>query len=485
MNYFQLVFKQMRQRALSTWLTTLSVMLGVGLAIAIMVLGRESEGLFGQNDYGYDAIIGKKGSKLQLVLNTIYHLDVSPGNIPYSQYTRLQDPHLPKGVPYPPDNFFKYVKIAIPTVVGDTLNGQYRIVGTTTNFLGQDEKGNTLPPDEVMDYRPGQKLQIADGKVFGFDKFEAVVGSDIPRLTGKTIGTTFQATHGISIPGRPPDIHMQVWKVAGVLAPTHTAIDRCVYIPLISFYTIAEHGAGLIAQANIRAGEAAPEVDPDSDADQPHPIDANGMRHFSNYDFNTKDQTIHLNTTKLPPESWALSAILVQSRGGDTEQSLEYYLNNGTDVMAVNPATVMYDFFKTFLQPTRILLLLICSLVTVVAAVGILVSIYNSVSARLREIAILRALGATRKTILTLICLEAGLVALIGSILGLAVGHGVNALGAWYMSTHFGETLGYDSVEYAFEALYLVAVVVLAIFAGLVPALKAYRSPVATNLVAV
>ena len=123
MNYFQLVLKQMRQRALSTWLTTLSVMLGVGLAVAIMVLGRESESLFGQNDYGYDCIIGKKGSKLQLVLNTVYHLDVSPGNIPFSEYTRLLNPHLPAGVPLPADNYYKYVKIAVPTVVGDTLNG--------------------------------------------------------------------------------------------------------------------------------------------------------------------------------------------------------------------------------------------------------------------------------------------------------------------------------------------------------------------------
>src|SRR6202161_942434 len=103
MNFFQLVIKQMRQRALSTWLTLLSVMLGVGLAIAIIVLGRESEALFGQNDYGYDAIIGKKGSKLQLVLNTVYHMDVSPGNIPFDQYTRLLPP--PAGVPAAADNY--------------------------------------------------------------------------------------------------------------------------------------------------------------------------------------------------------------------------------------------------------------------------------------------------------------------------------------------------------------------------------------------
>src|ERR1700722_7076302 len=98
MNYFQLVIKQMRQRSLSTWLTTLSVTLGVALAIAIIVLGRESEALFGQNDFGYDAIIGKKGSKLQLVMNTIYHIDVSPGNIPYSQYLSLLKPEEGKPV---------------------------------------------------------------------------------------------------------------------------------------------------------------------------------------------------------------------------------------------------------------------------------------------------------------------------------------------------------------------------------------------------
>lgn len=479
MNYFQLVLKQMRQRALSTWLTTLSVTLGVALAITIMVMGRESQSMFGQSDYGYDAIIGKKGSKLQLVLNTIYHLDVSPGNIPFSQYTQLLKP--PEGQPVAADNYYKYVQIAVPTVVGDTLNGQYRIVGTLPKLFGLDDNGKPLPPAEVMDYRPGKKLEVAQGQVFAGSKFEAIVGSDIPRLTGKAIGDTFQATHGIPIPGQPPDIHMQVWKIVGVLAPTHTAIDRVVYIPLISFYTIAEHGAGLIAQHQLREGEAPVTFDPDSDSDQPHPPDANKIRHFSNYDFDTKDETIKL---KLPPEIWALSAILVESRGGVTEGDLEYDLNNSTDVMCVNPASVMREFFDTFLKPTRKLLLIICSLVTVVAAVGILVSIYNSVSARLKEIAILRALGATRNTVLTLICLEAGLVALIGTVLGLIIGHIINSIGAWYMLEHYGESLQYDWFEIGLEILYVIAVIVLAVLAGLVPAIKAYKTPVATNLVA-
>src|SRR3954452_14021497 len=87
MNFFQIILKQMRQRSLSTWLTTMSVLLGVALAVSILVLRREGQNLFAQTDFGYDILIGPpKGSPLQLTLNTVYHMDVSPGLIPYSLY---------------------------------------------------------------------------------------------------------------------------------------------------------------------------------------------------------------------------------------------------------------------------------------------------------------------------------------------------------------------------------------------------------------
>src|SRR5205085_1314444 len=115
MNLFQLVTKQMRQRSLSTWLTLLSVLLGVALAVAIMILRREGQSLFAQTDYGYDILIGPpKGSPLQLTLNTVYHIDVSPGVIPYELYedmARKTPP--PKGRP----DYRRYVKLAIPFMV--------------------------------------------------------------------------------------------------------------------------------------------------------------------------------------------------------------------------------------------------------------------------------------------------------------------------------------------------------------------------------
>src|SRR5215212_1904150 len=71
---YGLVLKQMRQRALGTWLTLLSVLLGTALAIAIILLRRGGESLFLQKDYGFDIIVGSgRGSPLQLVLNSVYH----------------------------------------------------------------------------------------------------------------------------------------------------------------------------------------------------------------------------------------------------------------------------------------------------------------------------------------------------------------------------------------------------------------------------
>jgi putative ABC transport system permease protein len=87
MGTFELILKQMRQRALGTWLTLLSVLLGVALAISILLLRDAGAALFGQTAYGYDVLVGiGKGSATQLVMNTVYHIDKSPGNVPYWVY---------------------------------------------------------------------------------------------------------------------------------------------------------------------------------------------------------------------------------------------------------------------------------------------------------------------------------------------------------------------------------------------------------------
>jgi len=476
MNIFQLVFKQMRQRALGTWLTLLSVMLGTSLAIAILILARESRDFFGVKQFGYDSLIGKKGSRVQLVLNTVYHLDVSPGNIPFSIYGELL-----KGGPY-----YDYVKIAVPFVVGDTVNGKFPIMGTPCTLFGiNDETRKPLPEDEVLGYGENydgseKHFELAQGSVFHYNMFEAVIGSDVARLAPLRIGDRFQATHIAGTANSAPVVHPQIWKVVGILKPTHTAADRTVYIPLMSFYTIAAHGAALIAQSSLENG-ATPSLTSQFNASYDHvTIDPDGTEHHTDYIL-YPNKTFHLT---IDPSRLLISGIMAQSRGGVDLQRLQYYLNNGPDVMDVNPAMEMGVLLDNFLRPSQVILLIIASLVSIVAAIGILVSIYNSVSARIREIAILRALGATRRTILTLICLEASLIGLFGGILGLVLAHAACALASYLLNLYVGQGIDWLRVDWT-EGVYLIAVVVVSALAGLVPAMKAYWTPVATNLVTV
>ena len=193
----------------------------------------------------------------------------------------------------------------------------------------------------------------------------------------------------------------------------------------------------------------------------------------------TKDGYIDL---KLPKSEWELSAILVQGRGDNGALQLQDVVNRAAEASAVFPAEVMRQFFETFLAGLTRLLLAILTLVTVVAGIGILVSIYNSVSARSREIAILRALGATRRRVLALICMEAVVIGVAGGVAGLAMGHVLAAVGSVYVSSQFGEGLAWWRIGWG-EVLYLGVVAVIALLAGLVPALKAYSVPVADHLV--
>ena len=596
MGTLRLVLKQMRQRALGTWLTLLSVLLGVALAISVLLMADAGQALFGQTEYGYDVIVGAgRGSTTALVMNTVYHLGSSSGNLPYYVYEELNT-HRRRERGDKGFDFHRHVKLAVPTAVGDSYEGR-RIVGTLPkmfislrplqsqleNVLQQQTKlksdisdarseGKALPadaaqrqlalvgavdaikelviqtdrtvvpltdvragPDEKskfrygdpvyprcdaaaaemrsaaeslkasklsdaaahqdkaynllddvlasvsantgpLEYRPEKTFEFAEGRAFYPWKFEAVIGSEVAAHTNLKLGSTFQATHGMPSPGVTPDIHPELWKVVGVMAPTHTAADRCLYIPLLSFYCIAEHEKGLKNQSQARSGQAI--RDDEDKTPKYHTVSGSAL-------LPDLPDTKDFINVDVPPDQWEVSAIIVRARGGVLGEELIYFIQNGgiSDTQAVNPAQVMQEFFDTFLKPSAVVFLLVSLLVSIVAGVGILVSIYNSVSARTREIAILRALGATKARILTLICAEAVLIGLCGGLLGLLVGHGLGGIASIRLNTMMGQGFNWVTVRLD-EWFYLGIVVLIALLAGMVPALKAYRTPVATNLVA-
>ncbi|HEX8341208.1 MAG TPA: ABC transporter permease, partial [Tepidisphaeraceae bacterium] len=439
MNLFQLVLKQMRQRSLSTALTLLSVLLGVSLAIAILIVQRESRSMFGQSDFGYDIIVGPpKGSPLQLTLNTVYHMDQSPGVIPFALYEDLS-----RRTPPPPGraDYRSSVKLAVPIMVGDSFSGR-RIIGTSPRMFNADDNGAPLAAEGYTPfyYRPDQAYEFAQGRAFAARKFEVVVGSEAaaalnlrlydPKLSeaeNETRGGALRATHGMPAAGEKPDVHKPRWRVVGLLKPTRTANDRVLFVPFVSLYAIEEHEGGIIDQALMRAG-INPNRIPANRVDEalshlgidPNRVPESVRRKFKldraaapdkggsigdlmqdaatrpakkddhdhNHAHDEAADAYHLDpdgniVPDLPPDQWTISAVLVKSREGLGAMGLMYNFRVIDDrATAVNPALVMREFFETFLSGSTKVLLLISGLVTIVAGASILTTIYNSVSAR-------------------------------------------------------------------------------------------------------
>ncbi|MGA2603664.1 MAG: FtsX-like permease family protein [Verrucomicrobiia bacterium] len=451
MNLAKIVIKNMRQRALATWLTGASVMLGVALAVAILLIKQGVQQRFEQGTLGYEMVVGAKGSPLQLVLNVVYNLDISPGNISWKLFEQLRND--------------KRVKLAVPFSVGDNYHG-FRIVGTTDAFF------------KDFEFEPGRKPELAAGRIFNFNEtalraafqeaaeranereakergeevkpapespstpkerpFEAVVGSTTAQETGLAVGQTFIAAHGVQPSAEAKEHTENPWTVVGILRPTHTAVDRAIYINLDSFYHIEGH--------ELR-GPTAPEKPEEKDND---------------------------------PDPGQVSSIVLKLRSPITAFGLYRELNDREDAMAAFPAAEIRKLFDIVGNIDR-LLLAQAVLILVVAGVAIAVSIYNSMSERRREIAILRALGARRGTIFSIVLLEAVTICLFGAAAGLAGGHLVVALanGALYRASGF--VIPAFHIQ-PLEWYVLGIAVILGALAGLGPAVGAYRTDVAKNL---
>ncbi len=151
------------------------------------------------------------------------------------------------------------------------------------------------------------------------------------------------------------------------------------------------------------------------------------------------------------------------------------------DAQAVLPAREITDLFDGIVGNLQKLLLLFAVLVLVVAGIGIMVSIYTSMSERRHEIAVMRALGAGRITVMLVILLESILLSLGGGALGLVLGHGLIGLLNPIIVQQTGVSVPWMQFN-LLELILIPGLVMLASLVGYLPALAAYRTDVAKSL---
>ena len=392
-----ILYRSLRQHALSTLVTAGSIALAVGLLMVVWMVKDQSQRAFVETSTGFDAVLGARGSRLQLVLNAIFHLEASPGNIAAADFEQIRR--------------HPAVKAAIPLAVGDNYRG-YRIVGTSENLFTQ------------VEYARGRRYAVQPGgRVFAGTAHEALVGSFVAERLGLRVGDTFQPFHGLVFD--PSHQHEEIYTVVGILEPTNTPADRVLWVPLA------------------------------------------GIQNMKGHD---------------PKFATDLSAVLLQLRTPQAGFMLDMMYNRqGNRLTFAYPVgAIIADLFGKIGWFDRVLAL-VAYLVAFVAAGSVLASIYASMSARRRDLAILRALGARRHTIFTAVVAEAAVIGALGALAGFVVYGALLAGVARIIRAQTGVAIDVLAMH---PVLWIapLAMIALCALGGIIPALKAYRVPVAETL---
>jgi putative ABC transport system permease protein len=204
MSLFGLSLAYIRARALNAALNLVLLALGVGMIVLLLLFSAQFEERLTRDAHGIDLVIGAKGSPLQLVLSSIYHVDFPTGNIPLADAERWAEHPL--------------VAEAIPLALGDSLAG-FRIIGTAHAYA--DHYGG----------------ELAAGRLWKAP-FEATLGALVAARTGLAVGDRFVGSHGLAPGG--PEHGEHPYSVVGVLKPTASVLDRVVLTPVESVWLV--HG---------------------------------------------------------------------------------------------------------------------------------------------------------------------------------------------------------------------------------------------------
>lgn len=305
------------------------------------------------------------------------------------------------------------VKQAIPMSLGDSYAG-YRIVGTA----------RTYPQHYQAELSTGRWWQ---------QPLEVTVGSNVASLAGLSVGDHFHSAHGVSSDGHAHEDHDYV--VVGIMGPTHGVIDNLILTSVESMWIVHD-----LMHAGDSAQQAPSTLVPS---------------------VSSKDSTLEI------------TSLLIQYRSAMGAIQLPRLVNATTSLQAASPAFESARLFSIVgvgvevLQAFGYLLILI-------SALSIFIALYNSLKERRYDLAIMRALGASRGKLVVTLLTEGMLLSLTGSLLGLLLAHGVVEILSSSVPA-FQKTGITGLVFLGEEWIILGGSLLLGILCALIPAVQAYR----------
>ena len=409
----KLAWNNIIKRPFSSGLSVLLLASSIMIIILAFLTMQQLESKFNENANKIDLVVGAKGSRLQLVLCNVFHVDNPTGNIRMKDVTFLTK--------------HPFVKNAIPISLGDNFKS-YRIVGTNQNFL--------------------QKLYEAPlkkGKLFE-KPYEVVLGFNAANKMDLKLGDSFYGSHGIDA-----SIHEHQdakYLVVGLLDYSGEVIDNLILTPLESVWQVhsEDHQKGSF----------------DLSYEKKH------------------DHHHHHHKTTVVEEDKEITALLVNYNSPRAKFSIPGIVNNKEQLMAAEPSIEIQRLLD-LVQPAVKVVTVLAWFIFGLAFFSMLITMINSMKNRKYEIAMMRASGATSKLVLISILTEGFLIAFIGSILGVFMGHIFLEIMGQYLTNHYHYQFSGLVFNY-FELWLLIGTIATGIISAFIPAIAAYNMDISSTL---
>jgi putative ABC transport system permease protein len=360
------------------------------------------------------------------------------------------------------DRYSSVIEATVPMCMGHDYKS-YPAIATTQDYF------------EKLTYKDGVKFEFEQGRNIKDENFyEAVIGSKAAFWLNLNLGDEVKPIASSEAKEKNAEEAHRNYKIVGILKPTGTANDRAIFMNIEGFWRCPAHDA--------QPAKAA-ETEKKADSETSEKYESDHADHDHSHEVKREISAIIVRTKieSDDPQIIQLASKITQQMANDVNAGRIGKFGNLAQ--AVSPASVLTQLLETMVGKIQMILLILAILVVIEAGIGIMVSMYNSMSDRKHDIAIMRALGASRFTVMSIILLESILLALGGGLFGLAVGHGIVAA----ISTTVAESSGVFISGLDFRPVELVlipALIVLATLVGYLPAMYAYKTDVAKSLMA-
>ena len=455
MNILRLSWKNIISKPLPSLLSML--LLAVGLSTAIILKLTEHQLTENINNTGKDVklVIGAKGSRLQLVLSSVFQIDNPTGNINYGFYSLLKRN--------------KMIKEMIPVSMGDSYKRK-RIVGTNHDYVSLFSG------------------ELKEGVLFE-KPLEATIGSAVANELGLKVGDEFVGGHGME---EILDFHDEYkYNVVGILEKSGSVLDNLILTPVQTVWIMhaghdhdSEYTLGGTEEGGHDEHEhAQEEILEDSlpQKDEEHEHEHEGHDHGHEHDHHDHVE-VNLDSVlaNIDPKDREITAILFPNLSGSAKIGILNNANNQPGMMAVDPAPEI-ALLKNKLTPFVSIIVAISWFITVIAMFSVFIGLLNSLRGRKYEIALMRVLGASKGKVLISILFEGVILSVLGYLLCLVLSHaGMELIGNWMQNEYQYEFTGW--IFLTSELTYLLVAIVIGLVSALIPAYKAYNTDISETL---